>query len=597
MFKAEMLADSLHPLGSRLTTMLLTYPRIIHCFDPLTEVLCRIDGSTGFRPFPEVCNLPPEKQLLIAAYTPGTDPECRSGSIHFERPAVMTAEPYEGDMLSVKNQRLDFCVTPNHRMLVGSRKKDRDLFEVVLAKDLIGATQKRIPTSGFVRDGEILVPGMAELVGFFVGDGTLTKANKAVFHLKKTRKIEYLHDLLNQLGIAYDFRAYRDGTTNTVFRGLDWMRECYRDKVKRIPDRFLRASYGDLRGLLHGLWFSDGHHTRGPVSEFNTSSLEVADQISAVACMCGLRVGPPTKQAGGVVKITLSAKEDFPVLRKDKNPIQSRKYSGMVYCATVSTGFLLVRRNKKVMVSGNSEFLTHRTHSRNAASSRAIPVEKQIQAIIDDPFIPIHWGVNQSGMQAYGVHPEPGLCESIWRVALQEAIQSARRLNNQGLHKQIVNRVIEPYSWITVIATSCAPGWRNMFKLRCHEAAEPHFQKIARMAEQLWYDHKPRMMAVGEWHLPLFGFEGDENIPFDDRKKISAARCARVSYLTHDGQRNIGKDLMLHDRLISSNPKHMSSFEHQAQCVMGYPLTELYTGNLETGWMQYRKTIKGERAE
>lgn len=245
----------------------------------------------------------------------------------------------------------------------------------------------------------------------------------------------------------------------------------------------------------------------------------------------------------------------------------------------------------------HSEWLTHRTHSRNAASSRAIPVEKQIQAVIDDPFIPIHWGVNQSGMQAYRVHPDPNYCEDVWRESLNDAIFHAKRLNALNLHKQIVNRVIEPYSWITIIATSCGPGWRNLFKLRCHEAAEPHFQKIARMAEQLWYDHKPRMMAVGEWHLPLFGFEGDDEIPVNDRKKISAARCARVSYLTHDGRRDVSKDMELHDRLIKSDPKHMSSFEHQAQCVMGYPLTELYNGNLEAGWVQYRKTIKGERAE
>ena len=48
----------------------------------------------------------------------------------------------------------------------------------------------------------------------------------------------------------------------------------------------------------------------------------------------------------------------------------------------------------------HSEVMTHRVFSRNASSSRAIPVKKMIEQVRNNPAMPIHWGANQSGMQA-----------------------------------------------------------------------------------------------------------------------------------------------------------------------------------------------------
>ncbi len=245
------------------------------------------------------------------------------------------------------------------------------------------------------------------------------------------------------------------------------------------------------------------------------------------------------------------------------------------------------------------ECLTHRTHSRNTASSRAIPALKAIERVEKDPFIPIHFGKNQKGMQAGEeiTGEDRDECVNIWLTAMQDAVDHAKDLHDKGVHKQIVNRIIEPYSWTTMILTACGSGWRNLFALRCHPAAEPHFQKIAFMAREVYNASTPRELAVWEWHLPLVGFPGDEELSSADRLMVSVGRCARVSYLTHDGRRDPEEDIRLHDRLMNENPKHMSAFEHQLQCASGYPLSDDYRGNMETGWIQYRKQIIGERAE
>jgi thymidylate synthase ThyX len=144
--------------------------------------------------------------------------------------------------------------------------------------------------------------------------------------------------------------------------------------------------------------------------------------------------------------------------------------------------------------------------------------------------------------------------------------------------------------WITVIVTGNEGAWNNFFALRCHHEAEPHIQKIAGMAREVRSQSIPQKLSAGQWHLPLIGFEGDELLSDEDKVKVSVGRCARVSYLTHDGRRDVQADIDLHDRLLAS--KHFSPFEHVAQSVH-YSGPE-FEGNFGEGWVQYRKTLKGE---
>lgn len=254
----------------------------------------------------------------------------------------------------------------------------------------------------------------------------------------------------------------------------------------------------------------------------------------------------------------------------------------------------------------HAEFMTHRMFSRNSASSRAIPVEKMLQRIKDDPFVPIHWGVNQKGMQANEEIDSYSQYEATakWLLARDNAVKIAEELNALGLHKQIVNRIVEPWMWITVIVTGVDHAWENFFALRCHPAAEPHIQKLAYQAREVYDSSKPMSLQWGVKHLPfvygndmveLLGWcRWEKDIPHDEcaaaLAKISVGRCARVSYLTHDGKRDPQADIDLHDRLVTAKPPHASPFEHVATAYEGSDVG----GNFGQGWFQYRKQIEGE---
>lgn len=274
--------------------------------------------------------------------------------------------------------------------------------------------------------------------------------------------------------------------------------------------------------------------------------------------------------------------------------------------------------------------------SRNASSSRAAPVANLIADVRRDPAVPMFWGKNQRGMQAGAEHdadvdgfsyepftnsytPSAGLSrEQAWLAAMELAIISAEAFDRAGYHKQIVNRLLEPFSHINVLVT--ATEWENFFELRDHPDAEPHIQVLAREIRKAMDASTPTKLQPGEWHLPYVTDEDREllnlsagtltssngiSAPFksfkverqvDELIKLSVARCARVSYLTHDGKKPpIEKDLELYNDLVGSRPLHASPAEHQA--TPDYrPIGESWAsqhlhGNF-TGFIQNRKVLE-----
>ncbi|HEY5267860.1 MAG TPA: FAD-dependent thymidylate synthase [Candidatus Saccharimonadales bacterium] len=268
-----------------------------------------------------------------------------------------------------------------------------------------------------------------------------------------------------------------------------------------------------------------------------------------------------------------------------------------------------------------AEFNTHRMFSRNSASSRAIPVEKQLGKVLDDPFIPIYWGKNQSGMQAASeLSPEEAqIAETEWLVSRDYAVLGAvaligglDQLKNEQLktrigelrnsvdwkgndvpatvHKQTANRLLEPFMWHTIIVT--ATDWDNFYALRDNPQAQPEIQHSAHAMRNLYTSHSPEILTIGEWHLPLIQ-EDEKDMPIDLLKKISVGRCTRVSYLTHNNVRDHKEDIGLHDKIL--NDGHMSPFEHVARSmdIREQSKNGEYSGNFR-GWHQYRKDIPGE---
>ncbi|HEX3549554.1 MAG TPA: FAD-dependent thymidylate synthase [Candidatus Elarobacter sp.] len=243
----------------------------------------------------------------------------------------------------------------------------------------------------------------------------------------------------------------------------------------------------------------------------------------------------------------------------------------------------------------HSEVMTHRVFSRNSASSRALPIAKMIDAVRTDPAMPVWWGRNQAGMQAHAEIDEATreLAHAEWRLALEDALRHAERLaaSDINLHKQLVNRILEPFAWITVILT--ATEWSNFFTQRTHEDAQPELKHIALMMLAAYRASVPRPLELGEWHTPLIQRDEELTVSTDERLKISVARCGRVSYLTHAGARDHAKDIELYERLLGGGANgHWSPFEHVATPLAA---SGTWSGNFR-GWEQYRKLFAQENA-
>ncbi len=253
----------------------------------------------------------------------------------------------------------------------------------------------------------------------------------------------------------------------------------------------------------------------------------------------------------------------------------------------------------------HSELLTHRDFSRNASSSRAVPIERQIKDIRKDMAMPIEFRRNQKGMQAGAAYGPFGqwLCRTVWRSAGLFAILFAKIFARIGVHKEFSNRILEPFSHISVIVSATA--FANFFALRHHSMAQP---EIAKLAELMWGAYQnsfPAYLEPGEWHLPFVDDALIHNTKIDllhqglnvewelhrTLIKRSVAMCARVSYMNHLGKHStLKEDLALYNRLLGSQPIHASPAEHQAQAAED-PTTR--SGNF-TGWVQYRKLLEGE---
>lgn len=235
-----------------------------------------------------------------------------------------------------------------------------------------------------------------------------------------------------------------------------------------------------------------------------------------------------------------------------------------------------------------AEFNTHRMFSRNAASSRAIPVKKMLEQVNNDPFVPKYWGKNQPGMQASEPLSAEGAltCESIWLEAAGRAVESVEAMIRLDLHKQLANRLLEPWMWTHVVVT--ATDWGNFLNQRIHQAAQPEMRELAEQVRDALQTSTPQPLSYGEWHLPYVSQrERATNVDINLRP-LSVARCARVSYANHDGTApNVEKDKELHDKLVESG--HWSPLEHVA--------TPTFHTNYDKnfrGWIQYRSYFAGE---
>jgi thymidylate synthase ThyX len=236
----------------------------------------------------------------------------------------------------------------------------------------------------------------------------------------------------------------------------------------------------------------------------------------------------------------------------------------------------------------HAEILTHRSLSRNAASSRAIPHAKMIENLKANPFIPERWMKAHKGMQGTEYFNSNSQMDTVlrnsWSYAIEGAILYSNNLSEHGLTKQLTNRLLEPFQMYTSLIT--ATEWENFLYLRTSQHAEIHLQELADKILIALNNSDPVSLLRGEWHLPFS--DKMEGLTNEQKIKLSTARCARVSYLTHDGEHSIEKDIAMHDKLTKDG--HWSPTEHQAYSEPGCT-----SGNFK-GWKQYRKSFNNEKA-
>jgi len=182
-----------------------------------------------------------------------------------------------------------------------------------------------------------------------------------------------------------------------------------------------------------------------------------------------------------------------------------------------------------------------------------------------------------------------------WLAARDHAVDHAEYLlaiGDTGIHKSLINRLIEPFMWHTVIVTATA--WQNFFTQRCSVLAQPEMRVAAEAMEKAFRESIPADHAPGQWHLPYIDDEDwvwldEQELGLSSIIAVCAARCARVSHLTHDGIRDPREDLELYSRLVEARPMHASPLEHP--CRPSEEEDWEYETNF-AGWTQHRQEVE-----
>lgn len=268
----------------------------------------------------------------------------------------------------------------------------------------------------------------------------------------------------------------------------------------------------------------------------------------------------------------------------------------------------------------HSEAMTHRLPSKNASSTRAVPLKKAVEYTNDNPAVPVFWGKNKPGMMATEplVGEELKKAQELWELGRKQASELVLEFEKIGLHKQIAGRPLETYSMIKVVCSGT--DWGNLLWLRDDEEAQPEFAELAACIREALKESVPVRLHRGEWHLPYIDsrrdtdgvlryYDSDGNeLTVEEAKQISASCCAQVSYRNLNESKE--KAIEIYHKLVGARKKHASPFEHQATPIydsVNYNISfvpstweegithvdkagMLHSGNL-TGWIQHRQLI------
>ena len=289
----------------------------------------------------------------------------------------------------------------------------------------------------------------------------------------------------------------------------------------------------------------------------------------------------------------------------------------------------------------HSEILTHKMLCSNSASSRAIPFAKMAEQLTA---MPVRFGQANPGMQDKGEDYNKEVYndgsgefispQEAWESSKFSAMWYAKRFYEAGYHKQVYNRLTEPFQMMKTVISGTE--WANFFWLRNDSAADPTLHELARCMQEARDESVPQLLKAGEWHLPyvLTDYEDGKQVYLIEQEvegwgtagyymtlenaiKVSCARTAAVSFRNEDY--GLEKCLEVYARLIGDERKHASAMQHAATPMLN-PQPRIYfngRGDVEQkdymedgvshidlkgnawsaqykGFIMHRKTIPGE---
>ena len=595
LISAKVIADSINETGQRLTTFELEFPRMVLCFDRKTEILARLgEKCPRFMSFEEAETLGAD----VAQYDKDT------GEISFVQPLVWIQNRGTHKMVEYDNRlkgrdKFSLSVTDKHRVLVDKRTTGNTWVSEVWEADklLTDFPCCKIRQSGLYKGATYYTAEEIALMVWFASDGSLS-GDKMMFNFVKKRKVVAVKNLLDTLGVAFSEHCYGNYTLikcNT----LSWVHECYdEDGFKKLPEQALYVPTGGWEIVKQALLESDGSVTN---QDFNTTSKTFAEQVQVLTHLNGDVMNLKYYDDGEKLRLYKSrfkTRNNHILLRKDNTFFKEVMLEDTVFCVNVPTSFIVVRRDGIVHISGNCEVNTHGAIEKNTSSSRAIPVSKMLDHILEQNLKPIYFGSKKSGMQAGNELTGEGLdfVKCVWGSSLESAVEYAEMLDKAGVAKEVTNRITEPYQLIKAVWS--ATDWENWFNLRLEKDADPNICMLAYKMYEALSKSKPTLLKKGEYHLPYVGkydipvvysdlggyeYETGYNVFYYDKEsdhtiehcltleeaiKYSVASCAQVSYRS-EGM-TLDKAEKIWNMLVKSEVVHASPLTHVATPIVKY---------------------------
>lgn len=336
---------------------------IVKCFDEETEVLT----TAGFEKFAAVTG------QVLQVTDRGLEPTA-------EEPFV---QQYAGDMVTLDSDDLNFCVTPNHDMVTtGGKIEAGQMYEKSRSRPMFWIPRcVRSGKSQFAMSNDAII-----MSAVYLADGSDKPNGKFWVSLSRPAKVKFLealggHESRHVHAAAGDAArtAARTITTKTDKQVFGYPFDAIaplvgRGKIVHTPSLFA-LSQEQARLFVDTLIQFDGHENKKTgVRRFYSSNPEIVRAFEIAAVIAGYAVSPQTARTSDIstkdnVMMTISERSEIGVRRWGReyhgvgqatgkgrhHPglTMTPNTSGKVWCVTVPSGVIVVRRRGFSMLCGN----------------------------------------------------------------------------------------------------------------------------------------------------------------------------------------------------------------------------------------------------